>query len=90
MRMRRGSPFAARRTLVLLVALQAQLSALRWQQFLEAQDRIRLPPARNQVPAGWSVALLARLATMHIMLKGVCISFVARRAELIVVDEFGV
>ena len=72
------------------MAAKAQLGSLGREQFLKAEYGFWLPAARDQVAAGWAVALLARLAAVHIVVKRIRIGFVAGRTDLIVVDKLRV
>ena len=90
MSVRRCAPFAAWCAGILLMAAKAQLGSLGREQFLKAEYGFWLPAARDQVAAGWAVALLARLAAVHIVLKRIRIGFVAGSTNLIVVNELRV
>lgn len=72
------------------MALHAQFRALGWLELLKAQNGPRLSTPRLQMAAGRAVALLARLTAMHVVLKRLHIRFVARCANLVIIDILGI
>ena len=87
--MGRRPPLSSRRTRILFVTLEADFRALGRGEFLEAQNCSRLLAAGLQMTARRTVALLARLIAMHVVLEGLRIAFVTRHAETVVVDVLG-
>src|SRR5512145_2412412 len=86
----RGPPLRSWCARILLMTLQAQLGPLRGLQLLEAQNRPGLSAAGLQMAAGRPVALLARLAAMNVVRESLDVGFMARRADLVVIDELGI
>ena len=88
MRVRRCSPLCTCQTSICFVTFQTQFRTLRRWQGLETENRSRLFSAGLQVPARRTMALLAGLTTVHVVLKRFCICFVARHTQRIVLDVF--
>ena len=94
-RVLRDPPAGSRRTVVLLVAPQAQLGLLRRGQRLEAEDQARFLAPRLNVLAGRPVAGFAGLALLvqppvDVLLERLGVRLVAGQAQLVVVDVLGV
>ena len=85
-----GPPLRSRCAGILLVTLQAQLGPLWRLERLEAQNRSGFSAAGLQMAAGRSMTLLARLAAMDIVRERLDVGFMARRADLVVVNELGI
>lgn len=89
-RVLRGPPAASFGAIVLFVAAEAGFRAGRGIARFETEDQPRFPALRLQVAAGRPVAAFARVAAMHVFGEYFRVGPVAIRAQLIVVDVFGV
>ncbi len=88
MGVRRGSPVSVWFALSGFVALQADFGSLGGLEVFEVQDEPWLLAARRQVPAGRTMAVLAFLLAMNVVLECRNVGLVTRHAQLVVVNEF--